>query len=652
MAKIKTAMNLDLDQTSSLFDAMNHLSNNSAARADQTLNFLNRAGGDGAKFGFDSTSTLAIGAAMIAAGAGAETAATSFRNMGRALTKGESATKRQSSAYARLGLDAVEVSKSMQADAVGTTMDVLQRLNELPKHLQASVMSDLFGDEARELTKLINNMELMPRMLGMVADQRDYLGSAEAEYGERAKTTANNLQLLRNQTSRLGISIGEVVLPPLNELVAKAQVIIDQAVTWTKANPKLTKTLVTGALAIGAMAVAGGVLLTTLAGFAGTMAIVRFGLGGLGARALFVRGGMMALTAGFMGLRKLSKFRLASLLVPVKWGANLIKAIPWLSLAGGLKWSSLAKPLVWLGRGALRLIPVIGWAALAGELLWHVLVKPLGWDDYLPSIDWGRVWDAFSWEGWLPEVDWSEFVDAISWPDWVSKIEWSHLLEFEWKDFLNPIGWVDFIPKIIWNNWLRFAWPDVLPRWDWSVIIPRFDLGSALSFGSPPSGSSTDPQEQAAAVRRGKSLGYAKEVTPLAGARAKGGPMKAGLPYMAGELGPEPIFSSQAAFVATHRQLQVMQRAAKGIRSAGLAAGIAATVSLPALAMPTAAAPTGGASATARSHRGDGLQVKLEIGSISITAPSGVSDPQGLVNLLKQQLSDEIGGVIAAGFSD
>ncbi|WPZ28200.1 phage tail tape measure protein [Sulfitobacter sp. OXR-159] len=300
MADIKTAMRLTLDETGSLFDAMNHLSNNSNARADKTLDFMNRAGASGATFGFDNTETLAIGASMIAAGAGADTAATSFRNMGRSLTRGASATKRQSGAMRILGLDAEQVARGMQRDAVATTSDVLQRLRELPEHMQASVMSDLFGDEARELTKLINNAELLPQLLSLVAEERQYLGSSEAEYAERAKTTANNLQLMRNQMSRLGISIGEVVLPPLNDLLEMSQGVIERLVEWTKENPKLTKGLVIGATAFGALAVAGGAVLTVAGGLIGTMAVLRFGLVGLGARAVFAGGEVATLASSIV----------------------------------------------------------------------------------------------------------------------------------------------------------------------------------------------------------------------------------------------------------------------------------------------------------------------------------------------------------------
>lgn len=639
MARIKTAMDLDLDQTGSLFDAMNYLSNNSAARAEQTLAFLNRAGADGSNFGFKSTETLAIGAAMIASGAGADTAATSFRNMGRALTRGESATDRQSGAMERLGLKSKDVARSMQDDAVGTTMDVMRRLNELPDHLRASVMSDLFGDEARELTKLINNMQLMPEMLGLVADETKYLGSAEAEYAERSKTTANNMQLMRNQTTRLGISIGEIVLPHLNDLLAKSQAIIDTVVAWTKENPKLTKGLVIGGLALGAMAIAGGALLTAGAGLIGTMAVLRFGLIGLGARAAFAAGGIGGIGKVFGGLMRLPKFALASLLLPVRWTAKLISKIPWLALAGGLKWSALVKPLAWIGRGALRVIPGIGWAVLAGELAWSLLIKPLGWDEYLPSIDWSRVWASFSWEGWLPEMEWSKFVTAIEWPDWIDQIDWS--------------------------NWFSFEWKTLLPLWDWTAIIPRFDIGSRLLGADAPSGSSSDPAEVKHAQSRGQSLGYGREVTPLAGARALGGPVRAGLPYLVNENTPRSeimvpsasggilnVGQAQAAFrmhLANMPQGTAALRGAKRVYAASEAAmaGYGRMFARP----QTASGQTASASAPeSRAGRGN---VTVEInGGINIAVPSGVTDPERIATLAVDLLEQRVEDTFAASFSD
>ncbi|QBR35766.1 phage tail tape measure protein [Leisingera sp. NJS201] len=252
MANIKTALGLTLDETGLLFDAMNHLSNKMASTAPKVLDFTNRVAVDGAVKGFSPTETMAFGSAMIAAGAGADVAATSFRNMGKALARGEGATDRQSAAFEKLGLDAEAVARAMQDDAVGTTIDVMRRINELPKHLQSSVTSDLFGDEARALAPLIKDLDLLRDALGLVSEEQEYQGSAEREYAVRAKTTANNLRLMRNHMTRLGISIGDVVLPPLNDLLELSQGVINRMVAWTKEHPKLTKWLVIGAAAVGA----------------------------------------------------------------------------------------------------------------------------------------------------------------------------------------------------------------------------------------------------------------------------------------------------------------------------------------------------------------------------------------------------------------
>ncbi|QRF66432.1 phage tail tape measure protein [Ponticoccus alexandrii] len=221
MASVKTQLGLTVEETSALFDAMNHLSNNMASTAPKVLDFTTRVAADGEVKGFNATETIAFGSAMIAAGVGADVAATSFRNMGKALARGAASTPKQRAAFETLGLRAADIAKRMQEDAVGTTLDVMERINQLPAHLQSSTMSQIFGDEARAVTPLINRLDLLRESLGLVSDEQLYLGSAEREYAARAETMANNIQLMQNQMARLGVSIGEVVLPPLNDLLER-----------------------------------------------------------------------------------------------------------------------------------------------------------------------------------------------------------------------------------------------------------------------------------------------------------------------------------------------------------------------------------------------------------------------------------------------
>ncbi|WP_068305272.1 phage tail tape measure protein [Pararhodobacter sp. CCB-MM2] len=792
MASIRTQLGLSTDGTMLLFDAMNHLSNNMASEAPQLLDFT-RSGllATAQGFGFAAQEALAFGSAMIASGAAPEVAATSFRNMGRALTRGASATDRQREAMETLGLDTVDVARRMQDDAVGTTLDVLDRIGSLPEELRPALISDLFGDEARALAPLLNDVDLLRSALGMVAEESNYAGSASEEYGTRAETTANNIQLMQNHIARLGVAIGEVVLPPLNELLEMAGGVIDRVVEWTRAHPKLTKALVYGTAAVGALAVAGGAVLTAAAGLIGTMAVLRFGMVSLGARAAFAAGDLIGIGTAFRGLRRLPRLALSALLTPLRWTSRLLPRIRWASLAGRLSWRSLITPLSWLGRGALRFIPVIGWAILAGELAWNLLIKPLGWDEYLPTIDWDRVWNAFSWDGWLPSVDWSEILHAIDWPEWVG--------DFAWVDVLPEWGW-DFISEFDlsnvitwspppWLEWLR-DWinepatsvPGVIDDTEFAQltasqqaavrVLGEHADGEALPTPERLQGLSAIAEElraDVAALRaeldampapqnaydmpsprraelegqlRGRlqdleqverqlaenevaatalsdamqvigetdvsptintdsidaALGRVREIaaelrtlggeTPRtagpqrpqrvrpAGARAGGGPIRLGLPYLVNErtARSEWIVPSGSGGVLNVSQAQAAFRSAvgglfpsglPGLPSGGNAAlarlhsgarslqGATLASLAPALsAVRAAMAPSGGAGqgAGAGRSRGD-LQVHIN-GGIRITAPSGMTDPGAIADLAADRIARRVAGIMDASFTD
>lgn len=217
LAEIKTQLHLGVAQVGLFADALNHLSNNSAANAPKLLEFTNRVASQGEMFGFTAEQSLAFGGAMIAAGAESEVAATSFRNMGNALTAAGTASKSKRDAFKRIGLDANKTAKSMQKNALQTTLDVIDRIQQLPEWERISIARGLFGDEARALMPLINNSGELRRQLGLVSNEANYAGSAVNEYGVRAKTTANQLQLVKNNLAALGIQIGDRMLPGINK---------------------------------------------------------------------------------------------------------------------------------------------------------------------------------------------------------------------------------------------------------------------------------------------------------------------------------------------------------------------------------------------------------------------------------------------------
>lgn len=208
LAKIKNQLHMGVDEIGLYADAINYLSNNTAAKAPDLVDFSKRVAANGEMFGFTAEQTLAFGGAMVAMGAQTEVAATSFRNMGRSLTIGARATKMQRTAFSKLGLDSVKTAKSMQKNAYKTTLDVLDRIQKLPEWERISIASALFGDEARALMPVINKTDELRRQADMLANSMNYAGSATKEFEERAATTGNALKLLKNRISAIGIEMG------------------------------------------------------------------------------------------------------------------------------------------------------------------------------------------------------------------------------------------------------------------------------------------------------------------------------------------------------------------------------------------------------------------------------------------------------------
>lgn len=301
LAKLKAGLGLTVEETGSLADALNHLGNNSAAAAPDILAFTMRGAPLAKQFGLSAEQASAFGAAMIGAGFNAEMAGTSFQNMGLALTRGASATGRQTGAFKKLGLDSKKVAKAMQQDAVGTITDVFARLRELPDHVRGSVMSDLFGNEAKALAPLINNSELLAHAIGLVGDKSKYAGSANAEYAERANTTGNALQLFKNRVTDLNISIGDALIPGLNSLIDTVGPIVTSFSEMAQRFPQVTNAVVGVSAAVVGFRVA-----ATAAQYAGLFikgAFLDAGVAALSAARSIGKLAFAPVIAGFNGLR-------------------------------------------------------------------------------------------------------------------------------------------------------------------------------------------------------------------------------------------------------------------------------------------------------------------------------------------------------------
>lgn len=547
LAKLKTALGLSLDDTASLADAINHLGNNSAASAPEILEVVKRVAPMASQFGMTAEQVAALGAAMTGSGFESDVAATSILNVGRALTKGGSASKRQIAAFKTLGLTAKGVAKSMQKDSVGTLQDVLARINKVPAAARAALISDLFGDEARALGPLISNGNLLAEVLGMIADKSKYAGSASREYETASERTANKLALFRNRVNDLGISIGGALLPALNSILDKTGPVITDMSQLAERFPAATQAIVgltAGAVGLRIALTAlrfsflwmkGGILsaitpvvkLTSYMATAATQSIaLQRALGAMSGQKLT---GFQAMTTGLRGMAMAvpGVSALSGILAAVGGAIAGITAPVWFAIAAGVAAVAGAGYAVYYYWDRLTSI-FSGVASRLGEELKPALdmIKP-ALDLLSPAVE--AVGNAFSTAWDRIKSFFANFGSIFS----------REVLTDEQKAGFERAGY-DVADRMI--NAVKSKVGELV---DWFRGLPArildaigtIDISSRIRANLPSwlGGGSSEPTTPA-----------------VDGARATGGPVRAGGTYLVGERGPELFSPGKSGAISPH----------------------------------------------------------------------------------------------------
>lgn len=291
MAKWRTAFRMNQTEVVALADRINYLGNTGPANTKQISAIITEVGALGEVAGLSSAQVAAIGATMAGVGVKQDVAATGIKNFMLAMTKGSAATKSQAEAFKSLRLDSKQVAEAMQKDSQATMLDLLKRISQVDAAKRPALLTNLFGSESvAAITPLVTNLQLLSGNLTKVGDATAYAGSMEAEYKSRSETTANAMQLLQNRVTRLGITVGSMLLPPLNDFMATVGPIISGVTSLAGAHPWLIKGL------LGA-AVGFTVLRLATAGASAALALMN-GVASMSPVGMIVRG--IAIAAGVL----------------------------------------------------------------------------------------------------------------------------------------------------------------------------------------------------------------------------------------------------------------------------------------------------------------------------------------------------------------
>jgi TP901 family phage tail tape measure protein len=283
--KTQNALNTSLGETSKVFDSINSLSDKTAAKASQILDYLSAGGASVARtLGITGQESSALGSVFISMGKSGEEAATIFERMTKGMMNMDK-TAGKVYAGAGGGLDGI--------------MAVIEKGRKLTGTARFEYFK-AFGEYGTDVSQLANNFEMLQKHLGYVANEQDYLGSVNKEFQNRMATTGTKLRQAKAELQSLAIEAGTGLLPAVRELIAAVAPMLTQLSQWIAKNPKLTAQILKGAVAFGIFnaglsVISGGISAAVTI----IPALVR-GMGLLRTALLFTRGAILAVTTAAM----------------------------------------------------------------------------------------------------------------------------------------------------------------------------------------------------------------------------------------------------------------------------------------------------------------------------------------------------------------
>ncbi|WP_046269565.1 phage tail tape measure protein [Pseudomonas syringae] len=286
MASWRSSFQMTQPQVAALSEKINVLGGNNLEKKIATM--VTAMGPLGPVAGMASGQLAAMGATLASVDVPADVAASGMKRFMQSLTEGGAA---KAGAFEALQLDVNQLTQGMQSDPSGTIEKVLTAVSSVDPGKQSDVITQLFGAESLgAITPLLAHLDVLRSNLAKVGEGVQNSGSIEKEFADNSQTTATAIKEMTNRVDRLGINIGSMFLPAMNEAMAVIGPMISQVAALAAEHPEVIKGVVGAAIAFGVLQVA--VLAATSA--AGLLAAV-MGMSPLG---LIVRG--LALAAGFL----------------------------------------------------------------------------------------------------------------------------------------------------------------------------------------------------------------------------------------------------------------------------------------------------------------------------------------------------------------
>lgn len=292
-ARIANIMQLPIDQVENMASTVVDLGNNFATTESEIVGFAERIAGAGTIAGFTTNDILGIAAAMSSVGVEAEAGGTAVQkmmiNMNTAVVQGNADLQ----IFAETaGMTSAEFVRAYEDEANGAFTEFVVGLGRSGDDA-ITILDDLgLADQrlVRAFLSLANAGDLVTRSAKMSGEAWTENTALVKEAEKRYETTASQLKILKNNIDDVALTLGEVLLPKINEILEAIKPYIQKLGDLIEAHPQLTAVVLLLGAALGGL----GVIVVGLGVILGALAVV---LSPLGLAFLAVAASVAVLTA-------------------------------------------------------------------------------------------------------------------------------------------------------------------------------------------------------------------------------------------------------------------------------------------------------------------------------------------------------------------
>ena len=241
IAKLSNIYGIDVSEMEHVGNVINHLSDNTAAKAKDMIEALAIVGGTAKQFGLKFEQTSSLVNVFISLGKQPAKAGTAINALLSKLQTAEGQGKEFKAALEEMGITTEEMVQRISENGEEALLHFFQTLKKMDNQERSTTLMKLFGQEYQDdIALLAGSFSKYKDAIKLLAETEEYKRSLQKEFKNRADTTANKLQLLKNAIVEAGMNLGSVMLPTLNYVAGSLKTITEHIASFAEKHPTLT----------------------------------------------------------------------------------------------------------------------------------------------------------------------------------------------------------------------------------------------------------------------------------------------------------------------------------------------------------------------------------------------------------------------------